>query len=264
MFFLINEKRIHYSDDGVGNPIVLLHGYLESSEVWEGFQKKLSSGFRVIAMDLPGHGLSDECGEEYTMDYMASIVKELLEYLQIKKVFIIGHSLGGYIALAFLENFPDYLYGYSLFHSHPFADSPEVILKREREIEIVKAGKKDMMYSDNVVRMFATANIEKFSEAMVRSKDIASKIPGNAIIAVLKGMIIRPSRLSLLEEGRIPFLWILGLMDNYIPCETIRNDVRLPANSEVVILQNSGHIGFVEEEDKSVKVISDFVINLQA
>ena len=262
MFFSFNGGKIHYSDHGEGKIIVLLHGYLESSEVWNGFAKKLASRFRVIAIDLPGHGLSDVFGEVHTMEFMAIAVKELLDYLSIEKVFLTGHSLGGYVTLAYLELFPGYLSGYCLFHSQPYPDPPEALEKRRREIEIVKLGKKNLIYPDNVTRMFATSNIDKFSAALQRSKDIASDIPGDGIIAMLNGMMIRPSRVMLIEEGRVPCLWILGSMDNYIPCDFIQKRVKLPSNAKVMILNNSGHMGFVEEEDLSIKFIADFVTKL--
>jgi pimeloyl-ACP methyl ester carboxylesterase len=227
--------------------------------VWNIFSEKLAQSFRVITVDLPGCGLSDVFGEIHSMEFMAGAIKELIDYLNIKKVFLTGHSLGGYVALAFLELFPDRLSGYCLFHSQPFPDSPAALDKRKREIEIVKVGKKNLMYPDNVIKMFATSNLEKFSDALQRSKDIASRIPGDGIIAVLNGMMIRPSRLSFMEEGKVPCLWILGSMDNYIPCDLIQKQVNLPTNARIVVLKNSGHMGFIEEEDLSVKVVSDFV-----
>jgi pimeloyl-ACP methyl ester carboxylesterase len=229
MFFSYKGGSINYCDTGKGRVILLIHGYLESLEVWNGFADSLSSGFRLISIDLPGHGQSDVYGEIHTMEFMATAVKELLISLNIDKAFLIGHSLGGYVTLAFLELFPEYLSGYCLFHSQPFSDTPEALGKRRREIEIVKAGKKNMMYPDNVIKMFATSNLEKFSGALQRSKDIASKIPGEGIIAILKGMMIRPSRLWVVEAGRVPCLWILGLMDNYIPCDAIQAKVKLPS-----------------------------------
>jgi pimeloyl-ACP methyl ester carboxylesterase len=262
MSFLLRGGRIHYTDSGNGSVVVLLHGYLESSEVWNGFEEKLASEFRVISIDLPGHGLSDVFGEVHTMEFMASAIKELLDNLKLNKVFLAGHSLGGYVTLAFLELFPDYLSGYCLFHSQPFADTPEAIEKRRREIAIVRAGKKDLMYPDNVIRMFASSNLQKYAEALQRSKDIASRIPGDGIIAVLNGMIARPSRLQIMEAGVVPCLWILGLMDNYIPCDIIQGKVNLPDNASVIVLENSGHLGFVEQEDLSVKTIYHFVKGL--
>jgi pimeloyl-ACP methyl ester carboxylesterase len=259
MFHRYKGGRINYYDSGKGYPVILLHGYLESSEVWNGFEEKLAGSFRVISVDLPGHGRSDIFGETHTMEFMADVIKDLLDNLNIKKVFMTGHSLGGYVALAFLELYPGYLSGYCLFHSQPFADTPEALEKREREILIVKAGKKELMYPENVTRMFSTLNLEKFSEALQRSKEIASQIPGEGIIAVLNGMVQRPSRLSYMEEGRVPCLWILGKTDNYIPCDQIQANVNLPENASVVVLNNSGHMGFIEEEERSFQVVKGFI-----
>jgi pimeloyl-ACP methyl ester carboxylesterase len=259
MFFSYQGRKIHFTDTGNGEVILLLHGYLESSEVWNGFAAKLSSEFRIIAVDLPGHGLSDVYGEVHSIEFMADSIKELIAHLGINKVFMTGHSLGGYVTLAFLELHSAHLSGYCLFHSQPFADTPEAIEKRKREIDIVKMGKKNLMYPDNVIRMFAASNLEKFEKALQKSKEIASHIPGEGIIAVLNGMMMRPSRLSFMEEGKVPCLWILGTMDNYIPCDLIQSKVKLPTNAKVVVLNNSGHLGFIEEEELSVKIVIDFI-----
>jgi pimeloyl-ACP methyl ester carboxylesterase len=262
MILDFQNKNVFFTDEGTGNVIVLLHGYLESSRVWNGFAEKLSKKFRVISIDLPGHGTSDIYGEVHTMEFLASAVKEVLDNQGIKKAFLTGHSLGGYVTLAFLELYPEYLSGYCLFHSQPFPDPPVAIEKRKKEIEIVKMGKKNLMYPENVKMMFAPVNLKKYSEALQRSRNIASEIPGDGIIAILKGMMIRSSRLSFMEEGRVPCLWILGEMDSYIPCDFIKSKVLLPDNAKLVILHNSGHIGFIEEEDLSVKILCDFIDRL--
>jgi pimeloyl-ACP methyl ester carboxylesterase len=258
-FIKYRNGKIHYTDKGKGQVIVLLHGYLETSEVWNSFSQKLTEKYRVISPDLPGHGQSDIFEETHTMEYMAEIIKELLKSLEIGKAFLAGHSLGGYVALAFTEHFPDKLSGYCLFHSHPLADSPEALEKRTREINLVMAGKKDLMYPENIAKMFATSNLKKFSASIERAKQIASSIKGEGIIAVLKGMMARPSRLAVMEEGKVPCLWILGAMDNYIDCEQVQTKIRLPQNAGLAILKNSGHMGFIEEEEKSLEILMEFV-----
>src|SRR5664280_241651 len=182
MFFLYRGRRIHYTDSGDGAVIVLLHGYLESSEVWNGFSGKLALSFRVISVDLPGCGLSDVFGEVHSMEFMAVAIKELFDHLGIIKVFLTGHSLGGYVALAFLELFPDLLSGYCLFHSQPFADTPAAIEKRKREIEIVKMGKKNLMYPDNVIKMFASLNLESFLMLFKGQKILLPGFPGKELL----------------------------------------------------------------------------------
>lgn len=253
-----NGGKIYYSDSGEGEAIILLHGYLESSEVWSEFAGKLAGRFRVINVDLPGHGLSSVYGQSHTMEFMADAIRALIDNLNISKVFITGHSLGGYVALAFLELFAERLTGYCLFHSHPFADSPDAVQKREREINIVRAGKKYLMYPDNVLNMFASENLEQFAGQLERSKQIASRIRDEGIISVLNGMMIRSSRVHIMEQGEVPCLWILGRKDFYIPCDSVQSGVKLPYNAKVIILENSGHLGFIEEESKALEAITAF------
>jgi len=257
--FKYKGGKISFTESGKGKVIVLLHGYLETLEIWSDFAAALSSRYHIICIDLPGHGLSDIYSKTHTMEFMAEAVKELLEAKGIRKACITGHSLGGYVALAFLELFPGYLSGYCLFHSHPFADVPEALEKREREIKLVKGGKKDLMYPDNIIMMFAEKNRDTFPEVLKRLREIASGISGDGIIAVLRGMMARPSRLCLMEEGRVPCLWILGKMDSYIPCRAVQERVVLPPNAEVVVLNESGHIGFIEEPELSEEHLSRFV-----
>lgn len=254
--------KVAYRATGSGRPVVLLHGYLETSEVWEPLTYMLSAEFRVILNDLPGHGDSGVKGEIHTMEFLAGAVRAVLSDAGEDKVLMIGHSLGGYVTLAFAELYPDLLAGYVLFASHPHADTPEAVAKRNREIDVVRAGKKNIMYPANISMMFAEKNLGSMSGELVRSKRIASRIPGEGIIAILNGMISRQSRKALVESGLVPLLWILGRNDLYFSPEKAIRDTRLPHNAEVVILENSGHLGFIEETERSAELISGFARRL--
>lgn len=261
-FIEYGQGRIHYTDQGDGKIIVLVHGYLETLEIWSSFAGKLAGKFRVISVDLPGHGDSDIFDDVHTMEFMSAAIRDLVQSLGTEKVFLTGHSMGGYVTIAFADLFPDMLAGYCLFHSHPFADSQEVLVKRKLDINVVSKGEKDQLIKTSISRMFATPNLQKFSGALQRSMKVGSSVPAKGITAVLRGMMARPSRLSVMEAGRIPCLWILGAMDNYINCEQIQTKVRLPGNAEVHILKNSGHMGFIEEEELALKILGSFVQRL--
>jgi len=255
--------KIYYSVTGAGRTIVLLHGYLETGEVWKPLSEKLETDFRIIAVDLPGHGESEVKGSSHTMEFLARAVRAVTSDAGAERIVLVGHSLGGYAALAFVELFPEMLAGYVLFHSHPFADTPEAIARRKREIVVVMAGRKNIMYPGNVSMMFAKKNLRALPIAVERSKLIASWNPGDGIIALLNGMIARPSRKHVLEEGRVPLLWLLGRDDLYFTPEKALRDTMLPQNAEVVILENSGHLGFIEETEKSAGLITGFVHGLK-
>jgi pimeloyl-ACP methyl ester carboxylesterase len=106
--------------------------------------------------------------------------------------------------------------------------------------------------------MYATENFEKFRDQIQRSKDIASAIRDEGIVAVLNGMMARPSRVPVMEKGRIPGLWILGELDKIINAGSALKQVRLPANAKVAVLENSGHMGFIEEEESSANILTGF------
>ncbi len=250
--------NVSYHISGKGRTIVLLHGYLETGEIWEPLSERLSCDFRIITVDLPGHGGSGVRGDSHSMEFLAGAVRAVLSDAGESRVLMIGHSLGGYVTLAFVEMFPELLAGYVLFASHPHSDTPEAIAKRNREIAVVKAGKKNIMYPGNISMMFARKNLTSMSAELRRSKKIASRIPGDGIIAMLNGMIARPSRQSLVESGEVPLLWILGRHDLYFTPEKAIRDTSLPHNAEVAILENSGHLGFVEETERSSELITGF------
>ena len=260
--FLNNkDKKLYYSDLGKGTVIVLLHGYLESLEIWEEFALKLSKSYRVICFDIPGHGKSDELAETHTIELLAETIFNSLKELNIEKCFMIGHSMGGYITLMFHKLFSEMLYGFSLFHSHPFADTEETKKKRLREIAFVKAGKKDLIATFNIPNAFATDNLTRFQKEIEKAKSIALQTSEEGIIVNLHAMMNRPDLSKSLLKSKIPFLLIAGRKDNYINYNTVIPKIKLPKNSELKVLENSGHMGFIEEMEVSLRMIEEFVKN---
>ena len=253
---------VTYSTRGKGKPLVLLHGYLLSGEAWKPMSDMLAASYRVISVDIPGHGGSGVAGDTHTMEFIAEAVRAVIDDAGEKKVLLAGHSMGGYAALAFAEKYPWMLAGYVLFHSHPFADSPEGIIKRKREIEVVMAGKKNIMYPANISMMFAENNLKSMSAALAKLRKLASGNPAGGIIALLNGMMARPLRSAVIERGEVPLLWILGRSDRYFTPETAVRDIKIPPNARIVILEKSGHLGFIEEPGLSAELISTFARNL--
>lgn len=250
---------IRFDDAGEGIPIVFLHGYLESLHVWDDFICPLSEKYRVITIDLPGHGETGFIEETSSMEFMAETVKAVLDYLNIGKYFLFGHSMGGYVTLAFLELYSENLFGFSLFHSKPQPDPPQAIENRKRSIELIKQGKKELVVNTQIPLGFATGNLDKFKEEVDFLKNIAKKTPNEGIIAALNGMMQRPSRENLLANTNLPFLFILGKKDNFLPFDTIYSTTKTPKQSNCLILENSGHMGFIEEKEKALDGIVNFI-----
>jgi len=252
------DYKIRYKDVGQGPVILLLHGYLESLKVWNILVDELKNDFRIIAPDLPGHGHSEVSEEIQTMDSMAEAIMHMLYHLNIDKCFVIGHSMGGYVALAFLEKYPKLVKGISLFHSSPFADTEEKKHSRDREIELIKAGKKAQIYNLHTPKTFADENVSRFTEQIEKLKSTAKKTDNNGIIAVLEGMKARPDRSGLLKNTLVPVQYIIGAKDNFIPMQ-ILDKLELPKGTDIVVLENSGHMGMFEEKEKSLEAITRFV-----
>jgi pimeloyl-ACP methyl ester carboxylesterase len=259
---LINQKKINHTDSGSGIIIVLLHGYLESLEIWKEFSSELSNYYRVICFDIPGHGERDIRSEQHTMQDLATLLYNTLNELDINKCFMIGHSMGGYLTLMFHVLFSQKLLGFALFHSHPFADTEETKKKRKREIDLVNDGKKDLIAKTNIPNAFADTNLEKFKEDINHAIQIAVDTPAEGIIANLKAMMNRPDLSESLANTSLPFLFIVGEKDNYIDFKTVVPKVKLPEHSNLCILKNSGHMGFIEEKNKSLQGIIDFIHKL--
>ena len=253
--------EIYYKTYGTPeNPaVILLHGYLESMEIWKDIATSMQSAFYIITPDIPGHGLSGVYGDTHHMDELADGIRALLDDLKIRKCHLVGHSMGGYITLAFRENFPQRLLSFTLFHSHCFADPEAKKLTREKEIELIRAGKKELIVNVNIPRLFSDIYLGKHSAEIAQAKSIAVKTPDEGIIAILNGMKSRPDRCHLLIQGGIPGLLIAGLHDNLIPRSVIENMMTGSHDITLAELQNSGHMGFVEEKEASIKILRDFL-----
>lgn len=255
------NAQIRCTDKGEGKTLVFLHGYLESLDIWTDFSKKLlQKNVRIITIDLPGHGKSQLPHEIATMEVMAKSVNAVLNNLQVEKCYLFGHSMGGYVTLAFLELFSEKLSGFCLFHSSPFADPPENKKNRDRQIELIKQGKKNLVYNVNIPKTFANDNLEKYKENVAFAKKIAKETSNEGIIAALEGMKQRPDRSQLLKETSIPFLYIIGKKDNFIPFSVLEK-IKMPQKSKTVVFENSGHIAFIEEPEKALKTVLNFVTN---
>lgn len=257
-YFTYKQEKIAYTQKGKGRCIVLLHGFLESKKTWLDYIEELSKKFKVIAVDLPGHGESACYGYVHTMELMAESVKALLEYLRLRKYVLVGHSMGGYVALAFAENYPDCIKGLVLFHSTAAADTDEKRNDRDKAIRLVKKAPHKYI-AEAVRRLFAPQNLERLNNKVQFAQNIAMQTTQQGIIDALEGMKIRPNREVILKFVDYPVLFINGKYDLVIPYENIQHQLQLAHQTETLLLENSGHMGFFEEPEKSMKAINKFV-----
>ena len=254
--------RVVYTDRGEGPCLVLLHGYLESGEIWDNFAERIPQGYRLIIPDLPGHGRSGTWGAMHSMDDLAGAIKAILEAESIEKIFLVGHSMGGYVVMAFAELFPEKLLGYSLFHSTCFADNDDKKLNRDREISLVLCGRKRQIVLVNIPKSFSMDNVDLMPEEVERARRIALENSDPGIIALLNGMKARPDRAAVLKDPALPLLLIGGMKDNYMPPEVFDKLVALAPHAQVLRLEESGHMGFIEEPEKVLPVFMEMLAGL--
>ena len=246
------DVEVVYNDRGEGACIVLLHGYLETGEIWTGFAERLLDRFRVLIPDLPGHGQSGTWGKVHSMN-------AILEAEHIDKISLIGHSMGGYVTMAFAELFPERLTSYVLFHSTCFADTEEKRGNRDREISLVLCKRKRQIINVNIPKGFANTNQERLKDEIETARRLALSNSDEGIIAMLNGMKERPDRTRVLRDPSLPLLLIGGMKDNYIPVEVFDELVTLAPHASVLKLDESGHMGFIEEPGPAAETLAAMV-----
>lgn len=255
---LFKKAKVNFSDTGRGRVVVLLHGFLGSHKIWDKTTLNLSTSYRVIAIDLPGHGSTDNFGYVHTMDLMARCVKAVLESLNLKRYVIIGHSMGGYVGLAFAELFPDNLRGLCLFHSTAYADTEEKKVDRNRAIKIVKLNPN--MYTTEVIKnLFATKHVTRLKTEIAFAQKIASTISKQSIISALEGMKDRPNRDIILGLVEYPVMMIIGELDNVLPYQQLLDQSNVIKKKHVLYLEQEGHMGFLENPTVCNKKVRKFL-----
>jgi pimeloyl-ACP methyl ester carboxylesterase len=253
----VNTKPLHFSISGQGPVIVLLHGFLESGEIWKNFARRLGLSFQVVAIDLPGHGSSGVFERTVTMDEMAEAVYHVLASLKITRCIMAGHSMGGYVTLAFAEKYPRMLKGFILFHSHAAADSPEARANRERTIKLAEKDHHGFI-KNFIPDLFAPVNISRCGKEIIKLRDMAMKTEKAGIIAALEGMKIRPDRQHVLLHTKVPVLFIIGKSDRRMPMEMIMPQTLLPSHCEVLLMDQVGHMGFIEASGLTYSALKGF------
>jgi len=260
-FLKIGDATVYVSDSEKGDKcVVLLHGYLESLRVWDDFVGLLTDKVRVVAIDIPGHGRSSNIAPVHTMELMADVVAGVLDALQIDKVTLVGHSMGGYISLAFCAAYAERLEGLVLLSSSP---NPDTELKREnrrREIALVKAGKKDMLARVAPEAGFAEMNRDSLRRYINNLVEQVHITDDEGIVALLGGMIERKDQNEMLRNSRVRQLFIMGTHDGYIPVEAAQEFIAKNPQAKVAWLDKSGHMGFIEEPEACATALLEFVL----
>lgn len=258
-FIKFKGVKVSFVDQGKGKAVVFLHGFLGSKAIWQKLAGQLSKNQRVITIDLLGHGNSECLSYLHTIEEMGEAVQAVLSHLKLRKYFLVGHSLGGYVSLALAENNPDNIKGLIMFHSSAKADTEQKKIDRTRAIEVVKRNSK-VFINESIPNLFYTAG-KPYKREINQAKKIALSTSKQGIIAALEGMRVRLDREIVLKFAPYPVLYIIGKEDAILPYLDLINQAELASNGDYLLLEKVGHMGVMEAKEDALNAIKKFVTN---
>ncbi len=252
-------ERLAYVEKGKGKDVVLLHGFCERKDIWKQLMSDLRFQARLLAPDLPGFGENPFINIPITIDDMAEKVAAWMDKRGVSQAPVIGHSLGGYVALALAEKFPEKVSGLCLFHSTAKTDTAEKKVLRDKTVEYMEANGIDTFVKNFIPPLFASSQQERLHDTILEVIAWASQTSDATAIAVIRAMRVRPERLAVLEKADFPCLFIGGKEDTAVPFRDVEAQSQLPARADLLMLEDCGHMGMYEQPDACSKAIANFI-----
>jgi pimeloyl-ACP methyl ester carboxylesterase len=240
---------LFYRDEGSGLPVVLLHGFAEDHTIWDTQVAHLRAQYRLIIPDLP----------PASIESMAESALTILNHENIDQCVLIGHSMGGYITLAFAEKYPDRLKAFGLFHSTAYPDSEEKKAARRKSNDFIRTNGSAPFIRQSIPNLFAADTRATRPDLIETMIDRYSGLSPDSLIAWYEAMIRRPDRTTVLKDATTPVLFIIGKEDQAIPPEHTLQQSHLPSLSHIHILHHSGHMGMLEEPGLSNNILQSFL-----
>jgi len=245
--------ELFYEEQGTGLPVILLHGFPYNHTVWQPVASRMACDARLILPDLRGHGQSPVTEGVYTMRIMVEDIINLMDRLSLEKVVLVGHSMGGYIALDFARAYPSRLAGLGLVASHAAADSPERKMARYKTArEILKHGVH--RYADgNAARVTFNPDLAPVLHAIMMTT------PPLGAAGAMKGMAERLDSMELLPQINVPAVVVLGESDLFIPPEVPETMEQLLPKGWLVKIPATGHVPMMEKPDEVSEALCDLL-----
>ncbi len=260
-FAISNGIPVHILDTKKGDKtILLLHGYLETLYIFNELIEILEKRYRVIAIDLPGHGLSGSDKEINSMEFCARTAVDVLKKSGVEKAYVAGHSMGGYVAQNCIKLFPELFKGIILLNSTPFADSPEKKSDRKREMELILSAKLGHLASISIPKMYAPSNLRRLDEKIEETVEITETHDPNGIVASIRGMMEREDTSSVLAETP-KVLMVFGTEDKFITEPVREKLIENFPKANTAVIPETGHNSFIESPEAVVSALEDFMEN---
>lgn len=256
---ILTPGMVYYKSVTHQKPVVvLLHGFGETSGIWQYLVNALQNEYTVLIPDLPGSGKSPVL-DDNSISSMADCVYKMLEQEKIDRCILIGHSMGGYITLAFAEKYPQKLTAFSLFHSTAYPDNEEKKETRNIAIEFFKNNGARLFFKTATPNLFSAAYRNSHQSEINELINEAGKFSVEALIKYYQTMMERPDLTNVLRNTKVPVMIIAGKFDQAAPLQDLLEQSSLPAVCYFHILNNSGHMGMLEEPEKSIQLTKNFI-----
>jgi pimeloyl-ACP methyl ester carboxylesterase len=258
------KSKLSYFVVGTGPAVVLIHGFGEDAMIWKEQLGALQS-CKLIIPDLPGSGNSPMI-DDMSIESLARCINIIIEEENEESAILIGHSMGGYITLSFIEQFSNKVIGFGLFHSTAYADNEEKKATRKKAIEFINEHGGFAFLKTSIPDLYSEETKKSNQKLVEQHIHEAKRFDSAALIAYYKSMMKRPDRTQVLKTTKLPVLFILGQHDKAVPLKDGLEQCHMPQLSYIHILEHSGHMGMVEESAAANLYISRFIsgtLNLQ-
>ena len=262
IWFEFRGQPACYRRSGSGPLVLLVHGFAEDGDIWKAQRAFLEKDFRLLVPDLPGSGRSPlNPGMEAISDF-ADFLLALLDNEKADSCTLIGHSMGGYIGLAFAGKYPARLQAIGLFHSTAFADTPEKKATRQKSIAFIAKNGASAFIRQSTPQLFSEWTRKQNPGLITQLMDRYDNFQAPSLVFYYEIMISRPETLGVLASFRGPVLFIIGEKDQAVTLEHSLRQCHIPGLSYIHILENAGHMGMLEARDQVNAWLLEFLKNV--
>ncbi len=240
----------------------MIHGFGEDSRIWKHQINYLENDCRLFIPDLPGTGQSAIGNHELSMESMATMIKQLMDAEKIDECIMLGHSMGGYVTLAFAELFPERLTAFGLIHSTAYADSEDKKAARQKSIQFINEHGAAEFMKTTIPNLFS-ANFNQEQKELVNELIAQSnQFTAEALTAYYTAMINRPNRSHILQKTTVPVLFFIGEEDKAVNPADAMAQTALPAVCMAKLVPGIAHMGMLEATEQLNITIQEFCITV--
>ena len=257
----IGGNRLYYRVIGKGKTVILIHGFGEEGSIWDNQVEVLKKEYRLIIPDLPGSGRSP-IQRDMSMEGLAASIHEIILNESANgghKPIMIGHSMGGYITLAYAEKYRGSLTAIGLVHSSAFADNDEKKAARKKSIEFIREHGAALFIQQSTPNLFSEKTRKERPEIVEELIEKNTNFSAESLVQYYDAMMARPDRTQIVKEFPGPVLYIIGQHDIAVPLQQSLQQCHMPILAYIHILRDSGHMGILEEAALCSRFLENFL-----